>query len=306
MGYDLVGSFEDDVGGLTSRISPEYYSIRRRTEVQASPAWTAPIGTLGRIVDEARVRAAGLQSRRAELESLAAAAPVAPSMFDALATPAAGVSVIAEVKRRSPSKGWINAGITAADQAKAYEAGGAAAVSVLTEPVHFGGSIDDLFAVRAAVRIPALKKDFHVDPIQMLEARGIGASAALLIARALGPSDLPAMTEVARRLGLEVIVEIRDEDELVRALDAGATIIGVNNRNLETLEIDPRTSERLIPKVPASVIAIAESGVTGRADVERVANIGADAVLVGSAISAAADPSLAVRALAGVPRVHRA
>lgn len=226
-------------------------------------------------------------------------------MFDTLLSRDAGVSVIAEVKRRSPSKGWINADITAAEQAKAYERGGAAAISVLTEPAHFGGSNDDLIAVRSAVRIPALKKDFHVDTIQLIQARALSASAALLIARALGPSDLPTMMEAARRLGLETIVEIRDEDELLRALDAGATIIGVNNRNLETLEIDPRTSERLIPKIPANVVAIAESGVTGRADVERVATIGADAVLVGSAISAAADPSFAVRALSGVPRVAR-
>jgi indole-3-glycerol phosphate synthase len=296
---------EDDVGGLASRISPEYYSIRRRTEVQASPAWTAPTGTLGRIVGEARQRAAELRPRLAELEAIAASASIGPSMFDALATRVAGVSVIAEVKRRSPSKGWINAGITAADQAKAYESGGATAISVLTEPAHFGGSNEDLVAVRSTVRIPALKKDFHVDPIQLVEARALSASAALLIARALGPSELPAMTEAARRLGLEVIVEIRDEDELLRALDAGATIIGVNNRNLETLEIDPRTSEKLIPKIPAGIIAIAESGVTGRGDVERVASIGADAVLVGSAISAAADPIVAVRALTGVPRVAR-
>lgn len=226
-------------------------------------------------------------------------------MVDALASRGAGVAVIAEVKRRSPSKGWINADITAADQAKAYELGGASAISVLTEPAHFGGSNEDLTAVRSTVRIPALKKDFHVDPIQLIEARSLSASAALLIARALGPAELPAMTEAARRLGLEVIVEIRDEDELLRALDVGATIIGVNNRNLETLEIDPRTSERLIPKIPANVVAIAESGVAGRADVERAAGFGADAVLVGSAISAAADPSVAVRALTGVPRVYR-
>jgi len=273
--------------------------------VQASPAWTAPTGTLGRIVGEARQRAAELRPRLAELEAGAASAPAGPSMLHALASTASGIAVIAEVKRRSPSKGWINAEITAAAQATAYELGGAAAISVLTEPAHFGGSNEDLVAVRSTVRIPALKKDFHVDPIQLIEARSLSASAALLIARALGPSELPAMTEAARRLGLEVIVEIRDEDELLRALDAGATIIGVNNRNLETLEIDPRTSEKLIPKIPANVIAIAESGVTGRADVERVAGFGADAVLVGSAISAAADPSAAVSALTGVPRVAR-
>lgn len=274
--------------------------------MQASPAWTAPTGTLGRIVAEARLRATALLSRAGELEAAAATAPAGPSLLAALSARSRGVAVIAEVKRRSPSKGWINAEITAPDQAIAYEGGGAAAISVLTEPAHFGGTNEDLVAVRAAVGIPAIKKDFHVDPIQLVEARAIGASAALLIARALGPSELAQMTDAARRLSLEVIVEIRDDDELARALDVGATIIGVNNRNLETLEIDARTSERLIPRIPANVVAISESGVTGRGDVERVALVGADAVLVGSAISAAGDPRVAVRALAGVPRVPRA
>jgi indole-3-glycerol phosphate synthase len=215
------------------------------------------------------------------------------------------VSVIAEVKRRSPSKGWINPALSATDQACAYERGGAAAISILTEPAHFGGSVADLVAVCDAVAVPVLKKDFHVDPIQLIEAKALGASAALLIARALAPDALLEMIDVARRLALEVIVEIRDEVELSRAIEGGAAIIGINNRNLETLAIDPATSDRLLGSIPPHIIAIAESGVAGRADVERVARCGADAVLVGSVLSAATDAAAAVGRLTGVPRIGR-
>ena len=279
------------------------YVIRRRTEVQAYSAWTPPTGTLGAIVAEARDRAALLQPNAAELSESAASVPPAPSLATALQMDA--VAVIAEVKRRSPSKGWISPGISAVDQARSYETGGAAAVSILTEPAHFGGSVADLIAVRDALSIPALKKDFHVDPIQLVEAKALGASAALLIARALSPDLLVEMIDAAAALALETLVEIRDEDELIRALDAGAAIIGINNRNLETLAIDPATSERLLAQIPAEVIAIAESGVQNRGDVERLARCGADAVLVGSVLSAAPDPIDAVRQLAGVRRVRR-
>jgi len=272
--------------------------------VQASPVWTPPQGTLGGIVAEAFERAAALREQEAELRRRAERAPAAPSLVGALR--GATVGVVAEVKRRSPSKGWINPGLTAADQARAYERGGAAAVSVLTEPVHFGGSVDDLEAVRRSIAIPVLKKDFHVEPIQLVEAKAIGASAALLIARALSPETLVRMADVARSLGLEVLIEVRDDDELARALDVGASLIGINNRNLESLVIEEGTAERLLAHVPASVVAISESGVEARSDVQRVALAGADAVLVGSAISGAADPMDAVRGLAGVRRVPRA
>jgi indole-3-glycerol phosphate synthase len=272
--------------------------------VQASPVWTPPQGTLGGIVAEAFERAAGLREREAELRRRAELAPAAPSLAGALR--GANVGVIAEVKRRSPSKGWINPGLTAADQARAYERGGAAAVSVLTEPIHFGGSVDDLETVRASIAIPVLKKDFHVQPIQLFEAKAIGASAALLIARALSPDALVRMADVARSLALEVLVEVRDEDELARALDVGASLIGINNRNLESLVIEEGTAERLLAHMPASVVAISESGIERRSDIERIASAGADAVLVGSAISAAADPVAAVRGLVGVRRVPRA
>lgn len=258
---------------------------------------------MGVIVLEAEARAALLLARQAELETEAGEMLPGPSLQNALRGKT--VALLAEVKRRSPSKGGIAESLDAVSQARHYAEGGAAAVSILTEPHHFGGSVDDFVRVRAALEIPALKKDFHVAPIQLVEARALGASAALLIARALSPGRLAEMLETGRRVGLELLVEVRDEAELERALQGGATMIGVNNRDLETLEIDPATSERLIPRIPSSMIAIAESGVSTRAEVERYAACGADAVLVGSSLSASADPAASARALCGVPRRAR-
>jgi indole-3-glycerol phosphate synthase len=271
--------------------------------VQAFLRWTPPAGILGTICHEAEARAALLEARADELERDASAAAAGPSFAAGLS--GSDVQLIAEVKRRSPSKGAIAPTLDAPAQARAYVAGGAAAISVLTEPAHFAGSTTDLRDVRAAVSIPVVKKDFHVRPIQLVEARALGASAALLIARALSPDRLREMTDTARRLRLEVLVEVRDETELERALECGATIIGVNNRDLETLVIDPATAERIVPRVPSGLLAVAESGVSTRRDVERYAACGTDAVLVGSSISAAADPTGATRALAGVPRRSR-
>lgn len=272
--------------------------------MQASSwSWTAPEGTLGQLVAEARRRAAELAGRRAHLERLADGAPPAPSFAESLR--GTDVAVIAEVKRRSPSKGAINARMSAPAQAAAYESGGAAALSILTEPVHFGGADEDLAGARRAVGIPLLKKDFHVDPLQLVQAKALGAAAALLIARALSPARLDEMVRAADALGLEVLVEVRDEAELQRAMDAGARLIGVNNRDLETLQIDPATSARLIPRIPADLIAVYESGVSGIEDVRAASRLGTDAVLVGSSVSAAADPSHAVRTLTGVTRLPR-
>lgn len=262
------------------------------------------MGTLGGIVSEAYQRATILESHRAELEREIERQPVGPSLGTALR--GANVSVIAEVKRHSPSKGAIAPGLDAVAQARAYAAGGAAAISVLTEPVHFGGSSADFTAVRQGVALPVLKKDFHVSPIQLLEARALGASAALLIARALSPTDLNSMMRYGIQLGLELLVEVRTELELQHALDAGATVIGVNNRDLETLAIDSSTAERLIPLIPSPLVAIAESGMKTEADVKRYAAVGADAVLVGSILSAAANPVTATRAIVEVQRRDRA
>ncbi len=234
---------------------------------------------------------------------MAAAQPAGPSLEGALR--GQGVALLTEVKRRSPSKGAIAPALDAVEQASAYQAGGAAALSILTEPAHFGGSNEDLVRVRDDIGLPILKKDFHVAPVQLVEARALGASAALLIARALSPDGLAEMMRAGRTLGLELLVEVRDEDELERALGEGATMIGVNNRDLETLVIDPETAIRILPRIPGALVAIAESGIRSRDDVIRYADAGADAVLVGSSLSAAADPVHATRALAGVERRSR-
>lgn len=271
--------------------------------MQASSHWTPPGGTLGAISAEAYARADLLESRRDELELLCRTVPSGPSL--ALALRATSVALLAEVKRRSPSKGDIAVGLDAVAQATAYTDGGAVAVSILTEPLHFGGSTADLVEVRRRLNVPALKKDFHVRAIQLIEARALGASAALLIARALDPVQLAELMDVGREIGLELLVEVRDEHELDRALGCRATLIGVNNRDLESLVIDPSTAERLVPLIPRELVAIAESGLRTRADVERYAVAGADAVLVGSSLSAAIDPVGATRALAGVARRER-
>jgi indole-3-glycerol phosphate synthase len=211
--------------------------------------------------------------------------------------------VIAEVKRSSPSKGAINVGMNVERQLRAYEAGGAAAISILTEPLRFGGSNNDLILARGCVRLPLLKKDFHVAVVQILEARMLGASAALVIARAVAPDRLKELVQAGRDAAIEILVEVRDEHELDLALTLDAKLIGVNNRNLETLQIDPETSTRLLPLIPRGVVAIAESGVRAIADVARAASAGADGVLVGSELSKSADPEKAVRSLIDVPRM---
>ena len=271
--------------------------------MQAPSLWNPPSGTLGRILEETAARISALRPRGTALELAARGAAPAPSFAGALRHK--DVAIIAEVKRRSPSKGVINASLGAADQARAYEAGGARGISVLTEAAHFGGSPADLEEIAAAVSLPLLKKDFHVDPLQLLEARAIGASALLLIARALVPAALIDLASFAGQIGLEALIEVRDEHELETALRTTAVLIGVNSRNLETLAVDATVCERLIPLVPADRVAIYESGVSSRADVERAADLGADAVLVGSALSASAAPADALRALTGVPRVVR-
>lgn len=270
-----------------------------------SPArsWTSPVGTLGELTAAAVERAAAVVGSIAELRARAADQP--PAKPFGVGLRGEFLRVIAEVKRASPSKGIIAGALDASEQARRYAAGGAAAISVLTEPARFGGSLRDLADAAAAVAIPVIRKDFLVHPVQLWEARAAGASAALLIVRSLGPSRLRAMSDSALECGLEALVEIRDEQELDWALKAGARVIGVNNRNLETLEIDVRTAPALIPRIPPDCIAVAESGMVSAADVEPAARAGADAILVGSAVSAAADASEAVRALARVRSVGR-
>ena len=215
---------------------------------------------------------------------------------------AAGSSVIAEVKRRSPSKGALADIPDPADLAAAYARGGAAAISVLTEQRRFGGSLDDLRAVRAAVDTPLLRKDFIVESYQLLEARAAGADLVLLIVAALGDDELRRLHDEARELGLTVLVEVHDEDETARAVDLGAELVGINARNLKTLAVDPGTFGRLAPLVPEDRVLVAESGVTGPGDVQRFVAEGARAVLVGEALVKDGDPERAVREMTGVLR----
>jgi len=262
--------------------------------------WTFPEGTLGALTREAHERAAAVSGTLAELRDRAADA--APSRPFGATMRGDRLRVIAEVKRASPSKGAIAPGLDAAEQARAYVAGGAAAISVLTEPTRFGGTLGDLAAVAGTVAVPVIRKDFLVHPVQLWEARAAGASAALLIVRSLSDDDLVRLMHTAADAGLATLVEVRDLGELDRALAAGATVIGVNNRNLETLVIDPATAPAIIPCIPAVCIAVAESGMRTPDDLIAAASVGADAVLVGSAISAAANPEGEVRQLAAVPR----
>ena len=205
-----------------------------------------------------------------------------------------GLALIAEVKRSSPSKGALATIADPASLAAEYEAGGATAVSVLTERRRFGGSLDDLDAVRAAVRIPVLRKDFIVADYQVLEARAHGADIVLLIVAALPQTDLVRLHGLVRELGMTPLVEVHDEDETRRAVDAGAAVVGVNARNLKTLDVDPDTFSRLAPLVPDTCVRVAESGIAGPADAARYAAEGADAVLVGEALVRGADPRHAV------------
>src|SRR6478752_2077787 len=211
-----------------------------------------------------------------------------------------GSSVIAEVKRKSPSKGALAEIPDPASLAAAYERGGAAAISVLTEQRRFGGSLADLRAVRAAVDIPILRKDFIVTTYQLVEARAAGADLALLIVAALDDDNLRRLHDEARELGLTVLVEVHDETETERAVALGAELIGVNARNLKTLEIHDDTFGRLAPLVPDDRVKVAESGIFGPADVKRFVGEGARAVLVGEALVKDGDPQHAVAEMTGV------
>jgi indole-3-glycerol phosphate synthase len=209
----------------------------------------------------------------------------------------AGLSVIAEVKRRSPSKGDLADIPDPAALAQAYAAGGADAISVLTEERRFGGSLDDLRAVRAAVDTSLLRKDFIVTGYQLLEARAAGADLVLLIVAALDDPTLARLHDEARALGLTVLVEVHDEPETERALAVGAELVGINARNLKTLAVDPGVFGRLVGLVPADVVKVAESGIAGPDDAARYAREGADVVLVGEALVRHGDPTGAVAAM---------
>ena len=209
------------------------------------------------------------------------------------------VNVIAECKQRSPSKGMLAVSYDPAAIARLYEQGGAAAISVLTEPTFFDGSLDHLASVNAVVSVPLLRKDFIVDEYQLLEARASGADAALLIVAALEQADLVRLQTAAWDMGLAALVEVHDDVELTRAIDSGARVIGVNNRNLRTLQVDVDASHRLAAKLPRHVIGVSESGLKSRADLEQLASAGYRAFLIGERFMTDPDPAGALRMLIG-------
>jgi indole-3-glycerol phosphate synthase len=245
---------------------------------------------------------AGVEDRRAQtpqadLESRLQSRGHDRPFNEALVRP--GLSIIAEFKRRSPSAGEISADAAVADQVGAYERGGAAALSVLTDERHFGGSLEDLRAARAACDLPILRKDFIVDPYQLVEAAVNGADAVLLIVRALEDTELQEMYESARSLDLDCLVEVHDGEELERALQLDADVIGINNRNLDEGVVDVATTYELMPDVPAGKTVVAESGISSRAELEELERVGVDAVLIGSALMSSADPEALTRELTG-------
>lgn len=219
-----------------------------------------------------------------------------PRGFRAALERAPRPAFIAEIKRRSPSKGPLDLDLDAQSLARRYADGGAAALSVLTEPDHFAGSLEDLEAARGP-GLPVLRKDFIVDPFQIFEARASGADAVLLIVRIA--EDLSGLLKTTSSLGMDALVEIHDEDDLDRALQAGADLIGINHRDLSTFEVDPERTAKLRPSIPAGTIVVALSGVATRSDVMDLAAAGADAILVGESLVTAEDPTAQLRSLIG-------
>ncbi len=227
----------------------------------------------------------------------AAALAMEPCRGFGMALRAPGLSVISEVKRRSPSKGDLFAGLDPAELAASYEAGGAACLSVLTDEANFGGSAADLAAARSAVSLPVIRKDFTVHERDVLDARIMGADAVLLIVAALNDAELARFHALAHEVGLDVLVETHDEAEVERALAVGATIVGVNQRDLVTFQVDHARALRVAASIPADVVRVAESGVRGPQDAASLAGAGYDAVLVGESLVTSGDPTAAVAAL---------
>ena len=261
----------------------------------------APADILARIVATKEAEIADLRPRAADLRSRAADAAPTRGFAAALRVPSE-VRLLAEIKRRSPSAGPIRPGASAEEVARDYAAGGAAALSVLTDRDYVDGSLASLAAARAAVELPLLRKDFTIDPLQIYEARAAGADAILLIVRILDDARLRDLLGLARDLGLDALVETHDAEELERARAAGATLIGVNNRDLRTFRTDLELSLRLAPTVPDEVTLVAESGIRTAADVVRLGAAGIDAILVGESLMRQPDLQGAVRAIVGQPK----
>jgi indole-3-glycerol phosphate synthase len=251
------------------------------------------------IVAATRIRVANARAHEPEpalAQRARMAKPRAQAFRDTLAA-TGRVNVIAECKRRSPSRGVLRAAYDPVAIATGYAAAGAAALSVLTEPMFFDGSLDHLVRVRKAVDLPLLRKDFIVEPYQLLEAAAAGADAVLLIVAALADHELAALARQADALGMATLVEVHTGEELDRALAAGATIVGVNNRNLRTLAVDVDLSEQLASRIPPSVIAVSESGLKSAADLARLSALGYRAFLMGERFITTPDPGVALAAL---------
>jgi indole-3-glycerol phosphate synthase len=249
------------------------------------------------IIAATRARLPELHDRADAIRTAATSADPPPSLAKALS--ADGLSVVAEVKRRSPSRGDLDMDLDPVTQAGAYATGGAAAISVLTEPDYFAGSMADLEAVVEAVPVPVVRKDFVVDPLQVWEAAAGGASAVLLIVAALDDSQLSGLIAEAETAGIAALVEVHTDEEARRALGAGARIVGVNNRDLVDFSVDLATAERIAPLIVDAAVTVAESGIFTGLDSARMAAAGYDAVLVGEALVVAADPAALVAELRG-------
>jgi indole-3-glycerol phosphate synthase len=255
-------------------------------------------GILAEIVSQKQQEVADLHPRATDLERLAHERKVPPRPF-AKQLRAHGPAIIAEIKKASPSRGVLRPDFHPAQIAHEYQQGGAACLSVLTDKTFFQGSLHDLEAARAATQLPVLRKDFTIDRLQIFEAATHGADAILLIAAILDLSELRTLREAAHSLGLAALVEVHNHDELSKAIDSGAGIIGVNNRNLDTFEVSLDTSLRLSYLMPAEVTRVAESGIFTRADIETLSAAGFHAFLVGESLMKANNPSAALRALLG-------
>ena len=253
-------------------------------------------GILAEIVSQKQLEVAELHDRAAELERAAHERKVAPRPF-AQHLRRHGPAIIAEIKKASPSKGLLQSDFHPALIAHQYEQGGAACLSVLTDKKYFQGSLHDLEAARAATSLPVLRKDFTIDRVQIFEAAAHGADAILLIAAILDTSELQHLREVATGLGLAALVEVHNHDELTKAIDSGAEIIGVNNRNLDTFELTLETSLRLSYLMPSGVTRVTESGIFTRVDMETLSAAGFHAFLIGESLMKATDPADALRTL---------
>lgn len=255
---------------------------------------------LDKIVATKRAELAAAKQARPEamLRQQAAAAPAVRDFFSPLAAPGP-IRLIAEIKKASPSRGVIRADFEPVEIGRTYQRHGATCLSVLTDQTYFQGSLDDLFGVRAAVSLPVLRKDFILDVYQLYEARAAGADAVLLIAECLEDCDLRKLHNEAVALGMTPLVELYEPENLSRVFDAGATLIGINNRNLRTFETDLEHTLRLRERIPDECVLVSESGIRTRADVERLAAAGVDAILVGETLMASPDIGRAVDTLLG-------